>query len=128
MSWFRLSSLIFGFWAVVFFVFPRFSNEFGGIGHVTSGHAEDWTQLIGLFSLGFAVLLNEAHRSTGTDVRRIIARSVLVFTLPCALLMTYWQLIPDRRWLRLDILNIALLYLMSYGMLATVRPRSAARA
>ncbi len=125
MPWFRLSSLIFAFWAVVFCVFPRWSNEFAGVDYVTSGHAEDWTQLIGLFSLGFAVLLNEAQRSASGNVHRVVARGVLAFTLPCALLMTYWQLIPDRRWFRLDILNIALLYLMSYGMFTRIRARSA---
>ena len=115
MSWFRLCSVIFAVWAVVFFLFARFTNEVAGIGYVTSKHAEDWTQIVGLFSLAFAVVLNEAHRSASADVRRIVARGVLAFTLPCALLMTYWQIIPDRRWIRLDIANILLLYFMSYG-------------
>ena len=123
MRWFGVSSLIFAFWAVVFFGFPRFSNDFGGIGYVRSQHAEDWTQLIGLFSLGFAVLLNEARRSASVDVHRSVARGVLAVTLPCALVMTYWQLIPDRRWIRLDILNITLLYLISYGMFTMIRVR-----
>lgn len=69
-----------------------------------------------LSSLGFAVLLNEAHRAASADVRRIAAISVLSATLPCAFLMTYWQIIPDRQWIRLDIMNILFLYLMSYGM------------
>ena len=116
MSWFRASSVIFALWAVVCFFFPRFTNEFAGVGYVTSEHAEDWTQIVGVFALAFAVLLNEAHRSAHADVRRIVARGVLAFTLPCALLMTYWQIIPDGRWFRLDIANVALLYMMSYGM------------
>jgi uncharacterized membrane protein len=112
-SWFRFSSLIFAFWAVVFVFFPRFTNESAGIGCT---HAEDWTQLVGLLSLGFAVLLNEAHRAASSDVHRIASISVLSATLPCAFLMTYWQIIPDRQWVRLDIMNILFLYLMSYGM------------
>jgi drug/metabolite transporter (DMT)-like permease len=115
-SWFRLSSLVFAFWAVVFVFFPRFTNEFAGIAYGGRTHAEDWTQLVGLLSLGFAVLLNEAHRAKSADVRRIAAISVLSATLPCAFLMTYWQIIPDRQWSRLDIMNILFLYLMSYGM------------
>lgn len=117
MSWFRASSVIFAGWAVVFFFFPRFSNEFGGVGYVTSRHAEDWTQLVGLFCFGFAVLLNEAHRSGNVDVRRIVARGVFALTLPSAFLMTYWQIIPDGRWDRLDVANVALLYMISYGMI-----------
>ncbi len=116
MSWFRICSLIFAVWAVVFFFFARFTNEVAGIGYATSKHAEDWTQIVGVFSLAFTVLLNEAHRSQNADGRRIVARGLLAFTLPCALLMTYWQIIPDRRWIRLDIANILLLYLMSYGL------------
>jgi hypothetical protein len=116
MSWFRICSVIFAGWAVVFFFFARFTNEVAGIGYVTSKHAEDWTQIVGVFSLAFAVLLNEAHRSENADGRRMVARSVFAFTLPCALLMTYWQIIPDRRWIRLDIANILLLYFMSYGL------------
>jgi hypothetical protein len=116
MSWFRLCSVIFAFWAVVFFFFPHFTNEFAGIGYVSSGHADDWTQIVGLFSLAFAVMLNETHRSGEPDLRRGVARGVLALTLPCALLMTYWQIIPDRRWIRLDIVNVVLLYLMSVGM------------
>jgi hypothetical protein len=128
-SWFRFSSLIFAFWAVVFVFFPRFTNESAGIvffprftnesagtGYGGSTHAEDWTQLVGLLSLGFAVLLNEAHRAASSDVHRTAAISVLSATLPCAFLMTYWQIIPDRQWVRFDIMNILFLYLMSYGM------------
>jgi hypothetical protein len=117
MPWFRASSVIFAAWAVVFLFFPRYSNEFGGVDYITSMHAEDWTQIVGLFSLAFAVLLYEAHRSANADVHRIVARGVLSLTVPCALLMTYWQLIPERRWIRLDIADIALLCLISYGML-----------
>ena len=117
MSWFRFCSIIFTGYAVVFFFFPRFSNEFGGIGYVPSGHAVDWTQIVGLCSLGFAVMLNEAHRFEEPGLRRGVARGVLALTLPCAILMTYWQLVPDRRWIRLDIVNVVLLYLMSGAML-----------
>ena len=49
-------------------------------------------------------------------MRRGVARGVLALTLPGALLMTYWQIIPDRRWVRLDIVNVMLFYLMSGGM------------
>jgi hypothetical protein len=124
MSWFRFSSLVFAFWFVVFFFFPRFSNEFAGVGYTSSGHAEDWTRLIGLFSLGFAVLLDAAHRSASSEVRRSVAYGVVAFALPCALLMTYWQIIPERRWFRLDILNIMALYVMAFGLFTTLRGRS----
>ena len=116
MPWFRLSSTVFAFWGIVFFLFPTFTNEFAGIGFVGSQHAKDWTQLVGLFCLSFVVLLEAAHRSANDELRRIAARSTLSLTLPSALLMTYWQLLPDRQWVRLDILNIALLLLMSYGL------------
>lgn len=116
MSWFRASSIIFAGWAVLFFFFPRFTNEFAAVGYVTSGHAEDWTQIVGLFCLAFAVLLDKAHRSASAAVRRTVARGALAFTLPCAFLMTYWQIMSDGRWFRLDIANVALLYMMSYGM------------
>jgi hypothetical protein len=115
MPWFRASSIIFAVWAVVFILFPHQSNELGGVGYRPSKHAEDWTQIVGLFSLAFAVLLYEAHRSASADLRRTVARGVLSLTVPCALLMTYWQLIPERRWIRLDIADIALLGLISYG-------------
>ena len=116
MSCFRWCAAIFGFWAVVFVFFPTFTNERAGIAFVGSKHAEDWTQIVGLFSLAFAVLLNEAHRTVNAGVRRIVARGVLAFCLPCALLMIYWQIIPDRRWFRLDIANILLLCIMSVVM------------
>jgi hypothetical protein len=116
MPWVRASSLIFLAWAVVFLLFPRQSNELGGIGYIRSKHAEDWTQIVGLFSCAFAVLLYEAHRSANSQVRRVVARSVLALTVPCVLLMTYWQLMPERRWIRLDIADIALLCFISYGM------------
>lgn len=131
MSWFRLSSLIFAFWAVVFVFFPRFTNEAAGIGYGGSTHAEDWTQLVGLLSLGYAVLLNEAHRAASAYVRRVAAVTVLSATLPCALLMTYWQMIPERQWIRLDLINVLFLYLMSYGMFlhsGLWRPQSRASA
>jgi len=116
MSWFRLSSLIFAFWAAVFIFLPGFANEFVGIGYEASPHAEDWTRLVGLFALAFAVALNEAHRSGDVGVHRTVARFVLAFAVPCAVLMTYWQIMPDRRWSRLDILTIVLLCLVSFGM------------
>jgi hypothetical protein len=46
---------------------------------------------------------------------------VLTLTVPSALLLTYWQLIPERRWIRLDIADIALLSFISYGMLREMR-------
>ena len=84
-----------------------------GAGYRTSEHAEDWTQIVGLFSLAFAVLLYEAHRFESADLRRAVARGVSL-TVPCALLMTCWQLIPERRWIRLDIADTALLGVISY--------------
>lgn len=119
--WFRLSAAIFAFWAVVFFFFPKWSNDFAAVNYVRSRHAEDWTQIIGLFSFGFAILLNEAHRTSSAIAKRLISCGVLAFTLPCAVLMTYWQVMPDRRWFRLDILNISLLYLMSFGFALMIR-------
>ena len=116
MSWFRFSSLVFAGWGVVFTFFPRFANEFGGVGYSGSAHAEDWTQLVGLFSFAFAMLLDAAHRSISADLRRAAARAALTLTIPSAVLMTYWQLIPDRLWLRLDVANILLLLVMSYGL------------
>lgn len=116
MSWFRFCSAIFAVWAVVFFFLPAFVNEFVGIDYVASQHAQDWTQIFGVTALAFAVVLNEAHRSGNVEVRRVVARGVLAFTLPCALLMTYWQIIPDGAWNRLDIANIVLLGVMSYGL------------
>jgi hypothetical protein len=113
---FLASAVIFAAWAIVFFFFPAFSNEFGGIGYTRSGHAEDWTQLVGLFSLAFAVMLFEAHRSASADVRRAVARGVLALTVPSVLLLGYWQIIPERRWIRLDIVDIALLCFVTYGM------------
>ena len=116
MPWFRASSLIFAAWAVVFIFFPHYSNEFGGVGYVTNRHAEDWTQIVGLFSFAFALLLYETHRCASPEARRIVARGVLALTVPCAVLMSYWQAIPQPRWIRLDIANIALLLLISCGM------------
>jgi hypothetical protein len=127
MPWFRASSLIFAGWAVVFVCFPGPSNELGGIGYVTSKHAEDWTRIVGLFSLAFAVLLHEAHRSSSSQARMIVARGVLTLTLPSAILLTYWQLIPERRWIRLDIADIALLCFISFGMLRQARADAGAR-
>jgi len=61
-------------------------------------------------------MLNEAHRIGEPALRRGVARGVLALTLPCALLMTYWQIIPDRRWVRLDIVSVMLFYFMSGRM------------
>ena len=122
MPWFRASSLIFAVWAVVFLFFPHYANEFGGVGYVASKHAEDWTQIVGMFSFAFAVLLYAAHRSANADARRLVARGVLSLTLPCAFLMGYWQVIPERRWIRLDIADIALLLFISYGMFLQGEP------
>ncbi len=116
MPWFGVSSLIFAVWAVVFLFFPHYANEFGGVGYVASKHAEDWTRIVGLFSFAFAMLLYAAHRSANAEARRLVARGVLALTLPCAFLMSYWQVIPERRWIRLDIVDIALLLFISYGM------------
>lgn len=127
-SWFRLSSLVFAFWAVVFFLFPRFANESAGLGYVRSLHAEDWTRIVGLLCLGYAVALYLTDRASGLEVRRVVSRGVLAFTLPCALLMAYWQLIPSARWFRLDIVNIVLLLLVSYGMFQSGRPGGTASA
>ena len=116
MSWFRVSAMIFAMWSAAFFFLPRFSNELFGNDYLVNGHAEDWTQLVGLALIPMAFMLNAAHGSSNLETRRIIARGALVFTLSCALLMTYWQVIPDGRWNRLDIVNIFLLGMMSYGL------------
>jgi predicted secreted protein len=116
MSWLRLFAIIFVAWGVVFAALPRFANELAGIDYVVNPHAEDWTRIAGLLMFGPAFLLEAAHRSSNPELRRTIARGVLVFTLPCALLMTYWQLIPDGRWNRLDVINVVLLYVMSYAL------------
>ena len=116
MSRFRLFSMIFAFWGVLFLVFARFANEYAAIGYVTSRHAEDWTRIVGLFAFGFAVLLDQAHRSASVEVRRAVARGVIAFTIPCAILMTAWQITADPRWTRLDIGNILLLGFISWGL------------
>ena len=122
----RLCAAVFAFWGVLFLFLPGWSNDFAALNYSGSKHAEDWTQLVGLFSLSFAVLLNEVHRSAHPVARRIVAIGVLSFALPCALLMTYWQLIPDRRWIRLDIMNILLLYGMAYASALMIRTRRGA--
>ena len=127
MPWFRVSAVVFSLWGVIFFAFPVFANQFAGIGFVGSKHATDWTQLVGLFCLSFTVLLEAAHRSASAELRRIAARSALTLTLPSAVLMTYWQLIPDRQWVRLDILNVVLLLLMSFGFFSQSGLRRAKR-
>ena len=81
-----------------------------------------------LFSLAFAVMLHEAHRFGEPGLRRGVARGVHALTLPCALLMTYWQIIPDRRRVRLDIVNVVLFYLMSGAMFFQTELRRPQRA
>ncbi len=114
MPWFRISSFLFACWGLLFGVFPHFTNRLAAIGYEPSKHADDWTRLFGLTCFAFAVLLYQAHSSANNVARRVVARGVLSFTVPCVFLMTYWQFIPDRRWTRFDIGNIALLLLISY--------------
>ena len=42
------------------------------------------------------------------------ARSGLIFIMPCVFIMTYWQIISDGRWNRMNITNVVILYIMSY--------------
>jgi hypothetical protein len=72
--------------------------------------------VLGLTGFPFAFLLNAAHASTNEEMKRTVARAELIFTVPCALLSIYWQIIPDGRWNRLDIVNIVILCILSYGM------------
>jgi len=123
MPWFRITSLLLACWGVLFAGFPRFTNDLAAIGYEPSKHADDWTQLFGLCCLGFAVLLDQAHRSVNVVARRVVARGILAFTVPCVLLMTYWQVMPDRRWTRFDIANIVLLFIISCVMFAASRVR-----
>jgi hypothetical protein len=123
MSWFRFSSLVFAIWAVVFVLVPGFTNTFATVIHVTSPESEDWTRLAGLLSLGFAVLLFRAHDAE-PKAQRLVAQGVLAATLPCALLMTWWQIGASRRWIRLDLVNVMLLYLISYGMFEVNQTRA----
>jgi drug/metabolite transporter (DMT)-like permease len=116
MSWFRFASIYAALCGVAFFFFPRLSNEIFGINYVISLHGEDWLQLFGLTGFSFAYLLNAAHASTNEEMKRTVARAQLIFNVPCALIMTYWQIIPDERWNRLDIANIVILCILSYGM------------
>ena len=108
---------------VLFAGFPHFTNSLAAIGYEPSKHADDWTQLFGLCCIGFAVLLDQAHRSANDVPRRVVARGVLAFTVPCVLLMAYWQIIPDRRWTRFDIGNIVLMFLISCVLFAATRAR-----
>ena len=117
MSWLRLSAIIFLAWGVAFAVLPRFVNELVGVDYVANLHADDWERIAGLLMFAPAFLLEAAHRSSNAELRRTIARGVLISTLGCALLMTYWQLIPDGRWNRIDVINVVLLYGMSYVLL-----------
>ena len=113
MPWFRIFSVMFACWAILFAGFAHWANSLAAINYVPSRHADDWTLLFGLCCLGFAVLHDQAHRSANDLVRRVVARGTVAFTLSCAVIMTYWQFIPDRRWTRFDILNITALYLIS---------------
>ena len=124
--WFRITAFLFLCWAILFAGFPHLTNSLAAIGEKPTKHADDWTLLFGLFCLAFAVLLEEAHRSANTVVRRIVARGVLVFTVPCILIMSYWQMIPDRRWTRFDIGNISLLVLISCVLFMESRVREEA--
>jgi cytochrome bd-type quinol oxidase subunit 2 len=123
MPWFRISSFLFACWALLFAGFPHWTNSLAAVNYVPSKHADDWTLLFGLSCLGFAVLLDQAHRSANDVARRVVARGVVALTLPCVLIMSYWQFIPDRRWTRFDIGNISLLILITCVMLAASRVR-----
>ena len=116
MSWFRLASIYSVLCGVSFFFFPRLTNEIYGINYVVSLHGEDWLQMFGLTMFAFAYYLNAAHASTNEEMKRTVARAQLILTVPIVLLMTYWQIIPDGRWNRLDIGNIVILCILSYGM------------
>ena len=116
MSWFRFASIFSVFAAVQYFFLPHLTNEIFGIKYVVSLHAEDWTQLFGLSLLPMAFLFNKAHASTNEEMKRNVARAALIFNLPCILLMTYWQVIPDGRWNHKDIATIVILCIFSYGM------------
>jgi hypothetical protein len=118
LSWFRLLSIYSALCGTVFFLLPHRSNELFGINYITSLHAEDWTRLFGLSLFPLAYLLNAAHGSKSEELRRIVARGVLFFTVPCAAIMAYWQVIPDGRWNRLDIGNVVILGVLSSGLLA----------
>jgi len=109
MPWFRITSVLFLGWAVLFAGFPHVTNALAALRYVPNKHADDWTRIVGLFCLGFAVLLDQAHRSRNDVARRVVARGVIACTVPCAVLMSSWQLAPDPRWTRFDIGNIALL-------------------
>lgn len=117
MPWFRITSILFLGWAVLFAGFPRFTNSLAALRYVPNEHADDWTQIVGLFCLGFAVLLDQAHRSGNEVARRVVARGVIACTVPCAVLMSYWQLTPEPRWTRFDIVNIALLAIAAIVLL-----------
>ncbi len=114
MSWMRLSAIIFAAWGVAFAALPRVVNELVGVDYIVNLHAEDWERIAGLLMFAPAFLLEAAHRSSNAELRRTIARGVLIPTLSIAVLMTYWQVIPDGRWNRLDVINVVLLYGMSY--------------
>lgn len=116
MSWYRASSLMCFLWSIAFTILPGLTNRLFGKDYLASPHAEDWTRLFGLSVFVIAFFLNEAHRSSVPELRRSVARGALLFFASCAALMTYWQLIPDGHWNRLDIANVLLLYIVSYGM------------
>jgi drug/metabolite transporter (DMT)-like permease len=116
MSWFRFASIYAVLCGVAFFFFPRLSNEIFGINYAVSLHGEDWLRLLGLTGFSYAYLLDAAHSSTNEEIKRIAAKTALIFYVPCILIMIYWQIIPDGRWNRLDIGNIVILCILSYGM------------
>jgi hypothetical protein len=123
MPWFRICASLFLGWAVLFAGFPHVTNDLAAINYLPSRHADDWTRLVGLLCFGFAVLLYQA--ATATPITQVIAsRAVIAFTLPCAVLMAYWQLIPDRRWTRFDIGNIALLLIITIVLAPVARHRA----
>jgi hypothetical protein len=117
MSWFRFSALFGVICGSAFIFFPHLSNVILGINYSGSLHAEDWTRLLGLAIYGLSFIMNAAHISQSMEFKQSAARGMLIFSLPCAIISTYWQIIPDGRWNRLDIINIFLLFLMSYGLL-----------
>ena len=113
MSPFRVGSILFAAWGLVFVARPYRANELAGLAYTTTGHTEDWTRIAGLFCLAFAALLESAHRSDGEALRRTTARVVLAFAVPCAVIMAWWQLVPDPRWSRWDLVNVGLLVLLA---------------
>lgn len=125
MSWFRFCAVVIAIWGIAFFFLPNLANEIFGVDYVKNEAAEDWTQLVGLAMFAIAFLLHTAHRSSDEALRQAVARGALIFILPAALLLTYWQLLPDGPWNRLDLPNAVILWVMSYGLFlqSGLRPR-----